>query len=278
MSNSRFAINEKSGDRFKVNMLYITHSMYEGDWNSKLHSHYYTEIFYVIRGNGKFHVENEVFDIGEDDLIIVNPFVSHTEMGIPDHDLEYIVLGIENLEFLNNTDKGDYNYTRLNYYEYKHEVLFYLKTLLIEAQNKDEGYELVCRNLLEVLIINMIRRAKVALKPKKSTSANKDCEFIEKYIDTHFKDNIDLNTLSKVSYMNKYHLVHSFTKFKGISPMQYLQKKRIEEAKTLLATTDLTMSEIGNVLGFSSSSYFAQAFKKNMKRSPAQYRKECNRE
>ena len=60
--------------------------------------------------------------------------------------------------------------------------------------------------------------------------------------------------------------------------MQYLQKKRIEEAKTLLATTDLTMSEIGNVLGFSSSSYFAQAFKKNMKRSPAQYRKECNRE
>ena len=73
--------------------------------------------------------------------------------------------------------------------------------------------------------------------------------------------------------MNKYHLIHSFTKYKGMSPIRYVLEKRLIEAKMLLMTTDLNMGEIADIVGFSSPSYFAQTFKKYVHVSPLQYRK-----
>ena len=51
-------------------------------------------------------------------------------------------------------------------------------------------------------------------------------------------------------------------------------QKRLEEAKLLLSTTNLQISEIAYIVGFTSQSYFAQAFKKGTLTSPLQYRKD----
>ncbi|MFR3403282.1 MAG: helix-turn-helix domain-containing protein [Holdemanella porci] len=50
-------------------------------------------------------------------------------------------------------------------------------------------------------------------------------------------------------------------------------QKRIQEAKVLLSTTNLQISEISIIIGFTSQSYFAQAFKKATGISPIQFRK-----
>ena len=76
MSNNRIDISKKSDLDFPMNLLYITYSKYEGDWNSLMHFHPFTEIFYVIGGKGKFAVENESFNVKKDDMIIVNPNIS----------------------------------------------------------------------------------------------------------------------------------------------------------------------------------------------------------
>ena len=161
-----------------------------------------------------------------------------------------------------------------NYYEYKHEVLFYLKTILFEVKTKDTEYQSLCQNLLEVLLINLMRRANINLKSSPINKANKDCVLIEKYIDAHFKEDITLDTLSELTFLNKYHIVHAFKQYKGISPINYMIQKRLEEAKLLLSTTNLQISEIAYIVGFTSQSYFAQAFKKATLTSPLQYRKD----
>ena len=51
-------------------------------------------------------------------------------------------------------------------------------------------------------------------------------------------------------------------------------QKRLEEAKLLLSTTNLQISEIAYIVGFTSQSYFAQAFKRATLTSPSQYRKD----
>ena len=61
------------------------------------------------------------------------------------------VLGIEGLQFTTLTKQGEQDdYSVHNYYNYKHEILFYLKTLLQEIEHEDEEYEIVCQDLLEV--------------------------------------------------------------------------------------------------------------------------------
>ena len=52
-------------------------SHYGEDWSSIRHTHPFTELFYVRDGNGEFFIEDQVFSIAKDDLIIVNPYIQH---------------------------------------------------------------------------------------------------------------------------------------------------------------------------------------------------------
>lgn len=265
-------------DKMSYRLLYISTSRYEGDWHSTPHAHHCTELFYVIRGKGSFLVNDNVFDVCEDDMIIVNPNVVHTEMSRGDSPLEYIVLGIEGLQFTSFSEQEDEeeeekDYSVHNYYEFKHEILFYLKTLLQEMEEKDNNFEVVCQNLLEVLIINMVRRTKANLLIAPAKKVAKECRFVEQYINNHFREEISLELLNEKAFMNKFYLVHAFKQYKGISPINYLIQLRIKEAKELLSTTNYSISQISESSGFSSQSYFSQVFKKETGMTPNEYRK-----
>ena len=72
--------------------------------------------------------------------------------------------------------------------------------------------------------------------------------------------------------MNKYYLSHAFKREYGISPISYMISRRIDESKYLLAETDLSMSQIAQLLGFSSLSYFSQVFRRTQGIAPMEYR------
>ena len=74
--------------------------------------------------------------------------------------------------------------------------------------------------------------------------------------------------------VNKFHLVHTFTKQIGLSPINYAINKRIQEAKNLLATTSYSIRDIASIVGFCNSSYFSQMFKKVTGVTPKNYRDE----
>ena len=84
--------------RNKAKLLYISSATYSGDWLSTPHTHYCSELFYVLEGIGQFQVEDNIFPVKANDLIIINPNISHTELGLRSHPMKYIVLGIEGLE------------------------------------------------------------------------------------------------------------------------------------------------------------------------------------
>ena len=81
MSNITYQFDMATEKQDLIKLLYITSSSYEGNWPSYLHSHNFTELFYVCSGSGSFLIEDQSYPIKKDDLIIVNPNVSHT--GIP---------------------------------------------------------------------------------------------------------------------------------------------------------------------------------------------------
>ena len=78
---------------------YISFSKYEGDWQSLPHTHQFSELFYVLHGEGVFYIENEKISVKTDDLMIINPNVEHTERTLPNNPMEYIVFGVEGLAF-----------------------------------------------------------------------------------------------------------------------------------------------------------------------------------
>jgi transcriptional regulator GlxA family with amidase domain len=80
--------------------------------------------------------------------------------------------------------------------------------------------------------------------------------------------------LAGVGNINKYYLAHTFKQDIGVSPIEYLNQIRIKEAQTLLETTNYTIAEIARFNGFSSQSFFSQAFKREVNQTPSEHRKQ----
>ena len=76
-----------------------------------------------------------------------------------------------------------------------------------------------------------------------------------------------------MTHINKYYLAHAFQKEYNISPINYLLRRRISESKALLASTDHSLTQISELVGFSSPSYFSQSFRRLEGISPIEYRR-----
>lgn len=278
MSNNLFEFKQGDINKINVKFLYISKSKYEDDWHSIMHTHAFTELFYVVSGTGVFKIEDNEFSVKEDDLVIVPPHVSHTESSMDSNPLEYIVLGIDGISLTVAAEEDDLEnyspYSIHNYTKYRHEVLSYMNSLLYEVEKKDEYYETICQNLLEVLIINVKRRTKSNLIISSEKNITKECNFIKNYIDVHYSYDLNLDYLASITHMSKYYLVRIFKKFMGVSPIDYLVNKRTSVAKILLETTDYSMDEISKISGFNSQSYFNQVFKERVGITPSQYRRQ----
>lgn len=271
-----FPYNQAASNTTIDKPLYISVSTYGSDWHSILHTHYFSELFYVVEGQGQFLIEDKLYPVSVNDLIIVKPNVLHTEVSIDGQPFKYIVLGIEGLDLTPNADHDeDILFCITNLHDIKDKVLFYLKQMLQEMEQKSPGYEILCQNFMENLVITLHRHPKFSttLRPVTPTKSSRLCTTIRQYIEQHYKENITLDSLSELVHTSKYHIIHVFNEEYGTSPIKYLIKKRIEESCRLLETTDYSLSSISHMLGFSSPSYFSQAFKKELKCSPLEYRK-----
>lgn len=282
MSNTRYNVNEKNIYNIDFELLYISKSKYGEDWHSTSHFHPFTEIFFITHGNGIMEIYSIDVSVKEGDLIIINPNCPHTEKSSYNRmdQLEYIVFAINNLALankslpqLNGDDSNPTYYKIMNLNNNKSVILYYLNTLVHEVEEKKVNYELACKSILTLFIIYISRNTEsnllIADNPEK---LNIECVKIKNYIDSHYSENITLDILSNLSYVNKFHLVHLFTKQMGISPINYLINRRIEESKNLLTTTNYSIRDISTIVGFSNSSYFSQMFKKFTGYSPRMYK------
>ncbi|MEG2288049.1 MAG: AraC family transcriptional regulator, partial [Ruthenibacterium sp.] len=211
--------------------------------------------------------------VGGDDLIIINPNVEHTESSAMSNPLEYIVVGIDGLEFQFEGDAEELGYMVLNYRENRDELLFYLRELLSEANAQPQQHEEVCQHILQVLLIKILRGRHLTMTITPVRRGNKECAAARRYIDEHYAESLTLDMLAELAHVNKYYLVHTFNKEYGITPINYLIDRRIRESKYMLSNTNHSLSQIAHVLGFSSPSYFSQSFRKLTGMSPMEYRK-----
>ena len=257
--------------RGSANLLNAASSKYGGDWHSVPHTHNHTELFFIVSGKGQFLIQDEVFPVDVNNLVIINPNVLHTEASLNAQPLEYIVLGISGIE-LATSENSNGQFCILDHFE-SMEISSCLRNILREMELKNTGYQDICQAYMEILIIRLMRSTALAVQEEApAVSGNRQCAEVRRYIDLHFKEALTLDLLSDEAHMNKYYLSHSFKKEYGVSPINYLISRRINESKYLLAETDLSMSQIAQLLGFSSLSYFSQTFRKTQGISPMEFR------
>ncbi|WP_026907162.1 helix-turn-helix transcriptional regulator [Paucisalibacillus globulus] len=272
MSHEVYQVTDFHTKKMPIKLLYIARSEYDKGWHSTQHSHHFTELFYIVKGKGFFVLPNYEIPVKENDLVIINPNVEHTEKSNSQDSLEYIALGIEGLSF-ELQDEADSQMGLFTYQGDREDVLFYLNTLLHEIKDHRDEYEVICQSIIEVLIVKLRREKNFTIKKTEPKNINKSVAIITHYINQNYREDITLDKLAEVGHINKYYLAHRFKSDMDISPIEYLNQVRIRESKILLETTDYSIADITEFIGFSSQSFFTQVFKRLTEQTPSGYRK-----
>ncbi|MCR5101170.1 MAG: helix-turn-helix domain-containing protein [Butyrivibrio sp.] len=137
-----------------------------------------------------------------------------------------------------------------------------------------------CKSITDVRSVNhamyddFIHRVHNHKHSKKYSAPIQSCV---EYIELHLEDDITLEKLSKRLGYTTYYLSHKFKKETGSTMKNYIKNLRLEKAKTLLLSSDYSISKIADMLHFCSSSYFSSEFNAKEGMLPQEFRNQKQR-
>ncbi len=102
-----------------------------------------------------------------------------------------------------------------------------------------------------------------------------DIQKVMEFINLHIEEQIYIEELANLSGLSVTHLKKKFRQQIGISPREYINLRKVEQAKEMLKNASGSVTEIAYTLQFGSSNYFASVFKQFAGCSPSEYREYC---
>lgn len=123
-----------------------------------------------------------------------------------------------------------------------------------------------------MLIYEYILEARSVLLAGSSRRTESPADAAIEYMDREFSRDITLEELAGLSGITLQHFCRVFRAQTGMRPMEYLARRRIAEAKRLLLTTERSVSEIAELTGYSTPTYFGVVFRRCEGISPSEYR------
>ncbi len=110
------------------------------------------------------------------------------------------------------------------------------------------------------------------MKDQKGLVYTQRLENVLRYIETHLDERLNLNELSKRAFYSPYHFHRIFRQVVGETLNDYIVRRRIEKAASMLLHSSTSISEIARNYGFSSLASFSKSFKKFYGYSPKEFR------
>lgn len=113
----------------------------------------------------------------------------------------------------------------------------------------------------------------ILLEDLLTLKTNDSLQSAVRFIENNLESELSIKSISKATNISKSALYDKFHKTYGCTINEYINKKRIEKAKSLLKNTDYSIDDIAGKTGFSSASYFSKCFKRQVGLSPLKYKK-----
>ena len=128
------------------------------------------------------------------------------------------------------------------------------------------------------LVVDAWKRQSQNRERPLSAADTESLQNVASYIADHYAFDIPLERLANIACMSETKLKSCFKRQFGCSVTQYIQGRRMSQAEHLLINTDFTMGQIAQMIGYTTSSRFAELFKKSTGILPIEYRKMARRE
>lgn len=270
-------------------MLNVGFARHNADWNWQDVSSPFTRIFCVVRGGARLHLPDDIVDLRPGHMYIVPAYTLHSYECDGEFELYFLHVyeGFKNksdifemYDFPTEVEADEEDMRLLQRMCKEHPEADLPESNPLSYDNSSKFHQYVrrynempmhvkmrLRGSILILLSHFMERA----KPQIWTNDDR-LEKVLKYIHNNIYDDIDIDDLSDLACVTKPYLIRLFQKHFAISPLQYINKKKMEKAQLLLLTEDMTVKEIAYTLGFHDHSYFIRLFKKKLGITPLEYR------
>jgi len=219
----------------------------------------YHRFVHITHGTATFSSANETFHLKAGDILFIPKEIKYRSHWYPDHDsrIQFFLFGFVHMPAESNN-------------RYK------LQTLTCNSESKQLLAQLEENIVLSPLSIGIFYHFLGQIFPQLQTDVpSSNEELLDKALEyMRQSDNYLMKDVANHCGLCESSLYAKFRKYLNMTPVEARHGILTEKASVLLSTTDLSVEEISNRLGFSSSSYFRKIFFLQTGKSPSKFRKE----
>lgn len=226
-------------------------------------------LIHTLSGAGKMVIDSKAVSLLPDTFLLAD-LRHHTKIDLSQTPWKYEVLFFDHLDAAGILSSLSDDCFYVFEAKPESEFAFLLQNILffLSEQSKNALFKAGdCLNHFLYLLLSS--------KEKERSNGSKLPSYLRKvhaYLEDSYPESISLNALEALFGISKYRMVHEFKKFYGVSPIQFLNNRRMKVAEHLLESTNLYVHEIGSKVGFDNTNHFITLFKKKTGLTPAEYR------
>ena len=262
------------------NMAIIEHSgYYEGDLQNVSHTHTSCEIMYVLKGELEITIEDAVYHIKENTLVLIKSRQHHKVRMISTDGYHRYIAMINPWELRKQLVRPDLfalltDISRsgivIVHNAYQLYELFSEMTYCFENGTNLYNELGIALKLVSLFYGHTKSEKTDKLENSKQILVKKVREYIEKF----YADNIRISTIAENNYISVGYLTHIFKEETGMSPREYLSHIRCTRAYELIKHTAMKFSAISAVCGFSCANDMSRKIREYYGTSPTDIRAE----
>lgn len=255
------------------------------------HFHNEYEIYYLMEGERYYFIDNQTFYVKKGSMVFINRSQIHktTAANTFYHDRVLIHFSEEEIEplfgLMSNIDIDTFFSKYFGVLDLNEAGQKYIEGLLLEVmeemKKRHTSYEFLIKSKLAELLIFAIRckngENKTFEVETVKTEKHKKIHEIAEYISENSDKKISLDELSKHFFVSKCYLSRIYKEVTGFTVNEYINIVRIKKAQSLLENTDYSITEISEMVGYDSITYFEKVFKTYIEKSPLKYRRKLNK-
>ena len=232
------------------------------------------EVVLVRGGESRYFVGGLPYQARRGDLFVFNSRVVHDEPSGPDRPVATSSLALGGLQVPGLRENALIPADALPVCRLTEPQTVRLERLYdvlydeLTAGNDDGAHHLL------MAILTLVQQFRAAAADGYAANDNVFAQRIKDYIDRHFAEEFSLQKMADALHVSPYYLAHVCKESTGYSPLQYVLRRRIGEAQTLLITTDLPVTRIAAQVGYDNPSHFNAQFSKAVGMSPRTFRRE----